>query len=768
MRLLYLLTFISLSLISTSQTSYSLLKKISNSSPGGDNFGWRVDIDGDYAVASKYHENAIDRGVVYVYHKHEGGYNNWGIVDTLNPLTLIDNSWFGTSLAISGTTILVTAQYNSLHGGGTNVRGVGYIFEQSITNCNEWIESRQITSNTTGNEGFGIFSADIDGDIIAASNISFTLTSGKGVQIFSRNQGGSNNWGRVRTVVSSDFSSADGFGWDLKISGDNLVVGAFLNDDAGTSSGSAYIFNRNQGGTNNWGQVRKIVASDAVANDQFGSSVAINNDNVIVGSQSDDNANGNAAGGAYIFNRNQGGTNNWGQVRKLTGSSTIANNLFGIDVSIYNDKAIVSAAPSTSNSVRERCYVFNQNTGGINNWGETQVLIGTVPANQSAWYGHDIVITDETILIGDPNESGDQGAIYFYLDTNVFADTPVICNNETAINLNTTFSPFSSNVWIGPGVFNDSLLNATGLTGIIEYKALIGNGICDTVSQFIEFDTARDAGFTSLNFCNGGSNSITITGDNGGTFSFNPLPLDPAIINSTTGIISNYMVDSSYTIQYVVGGTCPDTVTQTVTVLNQLTNNLSDTICTGDSIEIGTSTYFNTGNYSDTLLSTAGCDSIINLDLLVNDNSLTRLTDSLCATNNETVTFNGQNISTPGTYYDTLTAANTCDSIIELVVVNYCEVELIIPNFISPNGDGFNDIWFITGLQNFPENKVKVFNRYGSLVYSQDNYANDWSGIPNEGSIINKSSDEILPAGTYFFILELSDKNYTGIIQIRL
>ena len=91
--------------------------------------------------------------------------------------------------------------------------------------------------------------------------------------IFARNQGGANNWGLVKKITASDGAAFDYFGISVSINGATVVVGAFYDDDKGTNSGSAYIFKRDQGGANQWGQVKKITASDGALGDWFGESV---------------------------------------------------------------------------------------------------------------------------------------------------------------------------------------------------------------------------------------------------------------------------------------------------------------------------------------------------------------------------------------------------------------------------------------------------------------------------------------------------------------
>ena len=137
-------------------------------------------------------------------------------------------------------------------------------------------------------------------------------------------------------LTASDAAAGDGFGISVSISGDLAIVGAPLDDDVSFASGSAYIFRRGGG---IWSQEAKLTASDAAAGDAFGFSVSINGDLAIVGALQDDDA-GTFSGSAYIFRRN--GTS-WSEEAKLTASDAASVDLFGIFVSISGDLAIVGA-----------------------------------------------------------------------------------------------------------------------------------------------------------------------------------------------------------------------------------------------------------------------------------------------------------------------------------------------------------------------------------------------------------------------------------------
>ena len=93
-------------------------------------------------------------------------------------------------------------------------------------------------------------------------------------------------------------------------------------------------------------------------------------------------------------------------------------------------------------------------------------------------------------------------------------------------------------------------------------------------------------------------------------------------------------------------------------------------------------------------------------------------------------------------------------------------LELVIDTVLTPNGDGLNDTWYIEGLDNYPDNVVRVYNRWGNLVYEKTKYDNSWDGTANAGMIINKGVK--LPVGTYYYVLDLGNgKHKTGFLYLN-
>ncbi len=95
-------------------------------------------------------------------------------------------------------------------------------------------------------------------------------------------------------------------------------------------------------------------------------------------------------------------------------------------------------------------------------------------------------------------------------------------------------------------------------------------------------------------------------------------------------------------------------------------------------------------------------------------------------------------------YYLTANGLNNCPSVLDSVLINVLLL-INIPNAFSPNGDGINDTWTISGLETYPHSSVLVFNRYGQQVFYQKPYSKGWDGSFKANQ---------LPVGAYYYIIE--------------
>jgi len=102
-------------------------------------------------------------------------------------------------------------------------------------------------------------------------------------------------------------------------------------------------------------------------------------------------------------------------------------------------------------------------------------------------------------------------------------------------------------------------------------------------------------------------------------------------------------------------------------------------------------------------------------------------------------------------YLLTTTGAGGCFDTVGITV--HVEKQIEVPNAFSPNGDGINDTWHITNIESYPNCVVKVFNRYGQLVFSSTGYNKPWDGTDN-----NKP----LPVATYYYIIETKSVLFPG------
>lgn len=108
-------------------------------------------------------------------------------------------------------------------------------------------------------------------------------------------------------------------------------------------------------------------------------------------------------------------------------------------------------------------------------------------------------------------------------------------------------------------------------------------------------------------------------------------------------------------------------------------------------------------------------------------------------------------------YYSICNAANLCDTAVITIDIT-CPEGLPEIGGISPNGDGKNDALVFEGIENFAPVAIKVFNRYGRIVYQADDYQNDWKGTYKE---------ENVPDGTYFYTLEYGGKKQSHYVVIQ-
>jgi hypothetical protein len=213
-------------------------------------------------------------------------------------------------------------------------------------------------------------------------------------------------WHQATVLSASDAASGDQFGLTVSVSGETIVVGARLADSRASNAGAAYVFTRRDG---IWQQVRKLIASDGAAGDIFGR-VSIDKDVMVVTADLNDDR-GQNAGKAYAFQNRRG---EWVEVARITASDGTAGDEFGVSLAIKDRLAVFGAIGANGRGDDSgAAYVFERRD---NVWVQMVRLTASDGAAAHA-FGFSVAADSDTIVVGAPNHSGGReraGAVYVY------------------------------------------------------------------------------------------------------------------------------------------------------------------------------------------------------------------------------------------------------------------------------------------------------------------------------------------------------------------
>jgi FG-GAP repeat len=405
--------------------SDQVAKLLASDGAGVDHFGSSVAINGGTVVVGAPHDddNGSDSGSAYVFERDHGGVDNWSEAAKLTASDGAEYESFGGSIALSGDTVVVGASFD---GGSGYHAGSAYVFERDQGGADNWGQATKLTaSDAASYDNFG-WSVAISSDtvVVGASGDDDNGSRSGSAYVFERDHGGADNWGEAAKLTASDGGEIDLFGVSVAIRGDTVVIGADADDENGSGSGSAYVFERDHGGADNWGESTKLTASDGVGGDRFGRSVALSGDTVVVGALYD-NDNGSNSGSAYVFERDHGGADNWGESAKLTAPDGAENDLFSSSVAISGGTVIVGAINNDDNGSNSgSTYVFERDRGGADNWGQTAKLTASDGAENDR-FSSSVAISGGTVIVGangDDDNGSASGSAYIFIINTLFAD----------------------------------------------------------------------------------------------------------------------------------------------------------------------------------------------------------------------------------------------------------------------------------------------------------------------------------------------------------
>ncbi|MDG2423998.1 MAG: hypothetical protein P8M22_08470 [Phycisphaerales bacterium] len=386
-----------------------IAKLLASDGAEGDYFGCSVAISGTTALigADGDDDNGYNSGSAYILEQQDDG--TWLETAKLTALDGASNDWFGLSVAISETTALVGAYEDDDNGSDS---GSAYIFERQPDGS--WLEIPKLTASDGAEGDYFGFSVAISGTtaLVGAVWDDDNGNNSGSAYIFEQQPDGS--WLETAKLLASDGAAVDFFGEFVAISGTTALVGARLDDENGDSSGSAYIFEQQEDGT--WLETTKLLASDGAESDNFGYPVTLSGTTALVGAYGNDD-NGSSSGSAYIFEQQDDGT--WLETAKLLASDGAGGDWFGISVAISGTTALVGAFWDDDNGEKSgSAYIFEQQEDGF--WLETAKLIASDGASDDQ-FGDSVATSGTTAMIGayrDDDNGTDSGSAYMFAVVN--------------------------------------------------------------------------------------------------------------------------------------------------------------------------------------------------------------------------------------------------------------------------------------------------------------------------------------------------------------
>ncbi|MEM6749731.1 MAG: dockerin type I domain-containing protein [Planctomycetota bacterium] len=297
---------------------------------------------------------------------------------------------FGYAVAISGTTALVGSWLDDDGGSGS---GSAYLFDTTTGG----LISKLTAPDAAGGDRFG-WSVAISGTtaLVGSHLDDDDGTNSGSAYLFDTTTGG-----LIRKLTAPDAALGDQFGWSVAVSGTTALVGSYRDADNGGSSGSAYLFDTTTGGL-----LHKLVAPDGAGIDFFGWSVALSGTTALVGSVGDDD-NGTDSGSAYLFDTTTGGL-----ISKLTAPDGAPGDEFGWSVAVSGATALVGSHRDGDNgSDSGSAYLFDASTGGL----ITKLIAPDGAAGDQ--FGHSVALSGTTVLVGsrlDDDNGMDAGSAYLF------------------------------------------------------------------------------------------------------------------------------------------------------------------------------------------------------------------------------------------------------------------------------------------------------------------------------------------------------------------
>ncbi len=290
---------------------------------------------------------------------------------------------FARTLAASGDVLVAGAPDQT--GNQGPAQGAIYLLARNQGGADAWGQQAVLTApDGMANDHFGAAIAiNTDTLVVGAPQVTIDGKTNQGaVYIFARQPGNPDQWIFLQKLGAPDGVAGDFFGQALGLAGNELVIGA---------AGKAYLFAFGVSDPTQWGLRKRLLPLDTPPV-HFGAAVAVQGDVALVGAP--DESGSGQLGAAYLFQQNQGGANQWDQAKKFTPAADPPHVSFGSAVLLAGEQAFVGDP-----NPREVA-IFARQQGGTDNWGQVQTLNPDIPITYpSRDFGRTLVMDDAHLLV---------------------------------------------------------------------------------------------------------------------------------------------------------------------------------------------------------------------------------------------------------------------------------------------------------------------------------------------------------------------------------
>ncbi len=349
----------------------------------GDMMGFSVDVFEDHIVCGAHGEND-STGAAYIYKRPIGGWQNATETAKLSAFLPSTNAWFGGSVAIQESKILITAPFDDEHAVGA---GASYFFEEPVGGWISATEDQKIMQSSLGNnnDGFGE-------NVVVNGNISVVAApwesnSTEAVYVYEFD---GMEWVKLARLSNSDAGTGRYFGSGLAMNDSVIVVGA-----AEGGTGAVYVYEKPPTGWADATETAKLKASNGVAGDRFGTALAIEGDEIAVGA-------GNAGGSGKVYVYEKNGVS-WASASEVAILSSSVTPVIGLGISVdMHDGIIIAGAPVSSLAapVAGAVFLYEKPISGWTTGTESSYFVSQNPT-VGAFFGRNVAIYDSVVTISD-------------------------------------------------------------------------------------------------------------------------------------------------------------------------------------------------------------------------------------------------------------------------------------------------------------------------------------------------------------------------------